>query len=106
MASVVPFVIAIVKSFRAPVTEGADPWEANSLEWATSSPPPEHNFDWLPPIRAERPVFDLRWINHDEVGNPDVAEAWVDREGIADNWRPLAAELAGDPPTTTEGDQP
>ncbi|MEM9514621.1 MAG: cytochrome c oxidase subunit I [Actinomycetota bacterium] len=97
VASVVPFVIAIVKSFRAPRTEGADPWEANSLEWATSSPPPEHNFDWLPPIRSERPVFDLRWINHDEVGNPEVAEAWGDREGVDDNWRPLVA----DAPTTT-----
>ena len=51
-----------------PPTAGADPWEANSLEWATSSPPPEHNFTWLPPIRSERPVFDLRWSDH-----PDIA---------------------------------
>jgi cytochrome c oxidase subunit 1 len=42
---------------RRPV--GDDPWGANSLEWATSSPPPEHNFDKLPPIRSERPVWDL-----------------------------------------------
>ena len=39
---------------------GDDPWEGNTLEWATSSPPPPHNFDRLPPIRSERPVFDLR----------------------------------------------
>jgi cytochrome c oxidase subunit I len=39
---------------------GDDPWEGNSLEWATSSPPPEHNFEALPPIRSERPVRDLR----------------------------------------------
>jgi cytochrome c oxidase subunit I len=37
-----------------------DPWEGNSLEWATSSPPPSHNFLALPPVRSERPVFDLR----------------------------------------------
>jgi cytochrome c oxidase subunit 1 len=49
----------IVSAFdRTPV--GNDPWEANSLEWATTSPPPEHNFDRLPPIRSERPVFDAR----------------------------------------------
>jgi cytochrome c oxidase subunit 1 len=42
---------------RRPV--GDDPWHANSLEWATSSPPPEHNFDKIPPIRSERPVWDL-----------------------------------------------
>jgi len=39
---------------------GDDPWGGNSLEWATSSPPPEHNFHSLPQIRSERPVFDAR----------------------------------------------
>jgi heme/copper-type cytochrome/quinol oxidase subunit 1 len=39
---------------------GDDPWEANTLEWATSSPPPPYNFDRLPEIRSERPLFDLR----------------------------------------------
>ena len=36
-----------------------NPWDAGTLEWATTSPPPEHNFDFLPPIRSERPVWDL-----------------------------------------------
>jgi len=40
---------------------GDDPWQGNTLEWATSSPPPTHNFHSLPPIRSERPVFDHRW---------------------------------------------
>ena len=39
---------------------GDDPWEANTLEWATSSPPPPYNFDRLPEIRSERPLFDVR----------------------------------------------
>ena len=39
---------------------GDDPWGGYSLEWATSSPPPHHNFDSLPPIRSERPVYDVR----------------------------------------------
>ncbi len=30
-----------------------------SLEWVTSCPPPRHNFTSLPPIRSERPAFDL-----------------------------------------------
>ncbi|HEX2064077.1 MAG TPA: cbb3-type cytochrome c oxidase subunit I, partial [Acidimicrobiales bacterium] len=49
---------------RGPVRPGReagdDPWGGNSLEWATSSPPPEHNFHSLPVIRSERPVFDAR----------------------------------------------
>ncbi|MDN5805493.1 MAG: hypothetical protein L0H26_13055, partial [Microlunatus sp.] len=37
-----------------------DPWGyGNSLEWATSSPPPRHNFTSLPRIRSERPAFEL-----------------------------------------------
>ncbi|MBB2740427.1 UNVERIFIED_ORG: cytochrome c oxidase subunit 1 [Microbispora rosea subsp. rosea] len=39
-----------------------DPWgHANSLEWTTSCPPPRHNFVSIPPIRSERPAFDLRY---------------------------------------------
>jgi cytochrome c oxidase subunit 1 len=37
-----------------------DPWEGDTLEWATTSPPPAHNFDSLPDIRSERPLHDLR----------------------------------------------
>jgi len=79
-ASFIPFIVNVVRSLRSPVTEGADPWHANSLEWATSSPPPSHNFTWLPPIRSERPVFDLRWVNHDGVSAPGTREAWEARQ--------------------------
>ena len=45
---------------RKGAAAGDDPWGGYSLEWATSSPPPEHNFHELPPIRSERPTFDAR----------------------------------------------
>jgi cytochrome c oxidase subunit 1 len=39
-----------------------DPWGyGNSLEWATSCPPPRHNFTAIPRIRSERPAFDLHY---------------------------------------------
>ena len=41
---------------HAPVD--ANPWGGYSLEWATTSPPPEFNFEELPPIRSRRPVWD------------------------------------------------
>jgi cytochrome c oxidase subunit 1 len=47
-------------SLRRGQTAGDDPWGGYSLEWATSSPPPEHNFHHLPPVRSERPAFDAR----------------------------------------------
>jgi len=57
---VIPFLVAVVTALRRPPDQPNDPWEANSLEWWTTSPPPHHDFTSLPPIRSERPVFDAR----------------------------------------------
>jgi len=54
------FFINIFLTLRKPRTAPDDPWGANTLEWATTSPPPPNNFDVLPPIRSDRPVYDLR----------------------------------------------
>jgi len=59
-ASMLPFLWNVFISLRSGKLAGDDPWEGNTLEWATSSPPPPYNFDHLPPIRSERPVFDAR----------------------------------------------
>jgi cytochrome c oxidase subunit 1 len=59
-AGVSLFVYNAIVSARARVPVGNDPWGANSLEWWTTSPPPEHNFESLPPIHSERPVHDAR----------------------------------------------
>ena len=49
-----------VTAKKAPPVEVDDPWGYGcSLEWATSCPPPRHNFAALPRIRSERPAFDL-----------------------------------------------
>jgi hypothetical protein len=57
-----PFMWNLFKSWRCgePVTVD-DPWGyGNSLEWATSCPPPRHNFTQLPRIRSERPALELQ----------------------------------------------
>jgi cytochrome c oxidase subunit I len=58
--SVLPFLWNVFITLRSPRTAMDDPWDANTLEWATTSPPPPYNFDALPPIRSERPLFDLK----------------------------------------------
>ena len=55
------FLWNVFMSLRSGQVAGDDPWEGNTLEWATTSPPPAYNFDHLPEIRSERPVFDARW---------------------------------------------
>jgi cytochrome c oxidase subunit 1 len=105
--SFIPFAISVVQSFRRPMTAGADPWHANSLEWATTSPPAEHNFNWLPPIRSERPVFDFRWLNYDDVGAAGSSEAWLARQEHDGQWLPLHqwSLHPGDEPTAASGPQ-
>ncbi|MEB3365868.1 aa3-type cytochrome oxidase subunit I [Saccharopolyspora mangrovi] len=62
-ASMLPFLYNIFKSYRyGEIAEVDDPWGyGNSLEWATSCPPPRHNFKELPRIRSERPAFELHY---------------------------------------------
>ncbi|MGV0868995.1 aa3-type cytochrome oxidase subunit I [Corynebacterium kalidii] len=61
--SVLPFVWNVFKSWRyGEVVTVDDPWGyGNSLEWATSCPPPRHNFTSMPKIRSERPAFELHY---------------------------------------------
>jgi cytochrome c oxidase subunit 1 len=60
-ASMLPFLWNVARSLKyGEITQADDPWGyGNSLEWATSSPPPRHNFQSLPRIRSERPAFEL-----------------------------------------------
>jgi cytochrome c oxidase subunit I len=58
--AVLIFTANVWRSLRRGEPAGDDPWGGQTLEWATTSPPPEHNFDSLPPIRSERPVWDAR----------------------------------------------
>jgi cytochrome c oxidase subunit I len=88
--STLPFLYNVWKSSHGPKVTVDDPWGyGRSLEWATSCPPPRHNFLELPRIRSESPAFDLHYphvaaLDHptedknllDEVyGEPDLGAA-------------------------------
>ena len=50
----------IIRSLRQGAPAGNDPWDAWTLEWATTSPPPEYNFAVEPRVRSSRPLWDLK----------------------------------------------
>ena len=67
-ASTLVFMWNVWVSRKNPKVGVDDPWGwGASLEWATSCPPPRHNFTSIPRIRSERPAFDLKF--------PEVASA-------------------------------
>jgi cytochrome c oxidase subunit 1 len=108
-SSTLPFLYNVYKTARGPRTVFVDdPWGyGGSLEWATSCPPPRHNFTSLPRIRSERPAFDL---HHPEVAALDRVEP---DEGPHGPGR-VPRERAGQPGTSgatpdrmdDEGDRP
>ncbi|WP_411577328.1 aa3-type cytochrome oxidase subunit I [Streptomyces sp. HUAS TT20] len=72
-ASTLPFLYNVWRTaHRAPMVTENDPWGyGRALEWATSCPPPRHNFVALPRVRSESPAFDL---HHPEFAKQTVEE--------------------------------
>ena len=85
--STLPFLWNVFRSYRfGRVVTVDDPWGfGNSLEWATSCPPPRHNFTELPRIRSERPAFELHY--------PEYVERFRSEAHVGGHAAP--SELAG-----------
>jgi cytochrome c oxidase subunit 1 len=80
--STLPFLYNLYKSRRSPLVLVDDPWGwGRSLEWATSSPPPRHNFVSLPRIRSESPAFDL---HHPDIARSEYADTGANRDNLLD----------------------
>ncbi len=60
IAGILIFVFNLVHSYFRGRVAGDDPWDAWTLEWATSSPPAACNFAVLPEVRSRRPLWDLK----------------------------------------------
>jgi len=54
------FVGNLIYSYFKGKKAGDDPWDAWTLEWSTTSPPPEYNFAKLPEVKSRRPLWDLK----------------------------------------------
>jgi cytochrome c oxidase subunit 1 len=88
----------VVRSWRfGEKVEVDDPWGfGNSLEWATTCPPPRHNFLELPRVRSERPAFELHY--------PHMVERLHDEGHITLTGRPVPhAEAMATPSEKVSG---
>ena len=65
-AAILVFAWNAIVSLRRGAVAGNDPWDAWTLEWSTTSPPPEYNFATLPEEKSRRPLWDLK-----HPGDPD-----------------------------------
>ncbi|WP_446209679.1 aa3-type cytochrome oxidase subunit I [Micromonospora sp. IBSANI012] len=102
-ASTLFFIYNIWQSWRfGAVVAVDDPWGyGNSLEWATTSPPPLRNFDRMPRIRSERPAFDLKYGEYvADLGRDLPQRAARPPQTLADE---MHHERRAVPPPTLEG---
>ncbi len=60
-ASILVFLYNVWKTSRSGERAGNDPWDAATLEWATTSPPPVHDFDRIPYVSSSRPLWDQKY---------------------------------------------
>jgi cytochrome c oxidase subunit I+III len=61
------FIVNVLWSRKSGAIAGANPWNASSLEWSTTSPPPEYNFAVIPVVRSRDPLWDAQ-----DLGVPEV----------------------------------
>jgi cytochrome c oxidase subunit I len=67
------FIWNVVRTSRSGPRVGNDPWQADTLEWYTTSPPPPYNFDEVPDVTSARPLYDLRRKLHEQRGAREPA---------------------------------
>jgi cytochrome c oxidase subunit 1 len=65
--AILVFIWNVIQSLRSGEQAPDDPWDGNTLEWATSSPPPPYNFATIPTVTSLRPLWDQK--------HPELQEA-------------------------------
>jgi cytochrome c oxidase subunit 1 len=81
VAAMLTFVWNFLTSLRQGAPAGEDPWDAQTLEWTTASPPAEYNFEKIPIVNSRRPLWDKK---HPELSKGEAIRYVEEtREGIA-----------------------
>ena len=82
------FIVNVFVTYRSKVVAPGDPWDARSLEWMTSSPPKEHNFDSIPMVHALDEFYHRKYAEDEATGEltkvSDYATIMAESEAKAD----------------------
>jgi cytochrome c oxidase subunit 1 len=83
----------LIISYKRGEIAGNDPWDANTLEWMTTSPPQEYNFPFTPHVRSDRPLWDHKHSGDEKmrIVAPDKAEEFHMPSG---SWKPMIVSAA------------
>jgi len=80
---------------------GPNPWEADTLEWATTSPPPHYNFDRIPVVTSRHPLWDQPELAYAESGEEEATRAYG-LTGALERQTPISTGLDAAPEQTME----
>jgi heme/copper-type cytochrome/quinol oxidase subunit 3 len=96
--SVIVFALNLGMSLRRGALAGDNPWNAWSLEWATTSPPSPHNFERVPPVRSRRPLWDLKHPSHagaePSAPRPEPEKRALPDKSVVAVWAFIVSETA------------
>jgi cytochrome c oxidase subunit 1 len=65
-ASILLFIVNVVRTLRRGQVAGPDPWDARTLEWSIPSPPPPHNFDTIPVVASVDPFWHTKYAEGED----------------------------------------
>jgi hypothetical protein len=84
-----------VRSQRRGARAPSDPWDADSLEWSTTSPPPDYNFAAVPVVNGRHPLWDDPAVAHIAVDEPSTRALGI--RGALDKQMPVTEGLDARP---------
>jgi cytochrome c oxidase subunit 1/cytochrome c oxidase subunit I+III len=101
LLTLINFVVSHFRGARAP----DNPWEADTLEWASSSPPPDYNFEAIPVVASRHPLWDQQPLPVADSGPDDATKAFG-AAGAHDHTTPITGGLRAAPERTMRIPEP